>query len=318
MKTKELVSEIDVACPSPCGMGKRRRPDSELTPEELERRNYQRTLQKQALDARARGETFEPTRRLTFPKRKPLEARKEQARIEKRKAENAARRRAVQKSVKKQRADAPDVVVVPIFWKGEAKQMARVLSACKDIEAVLESTKWQVLLDAGHKYTPGQKFAHWEHKGVKLRVEVGPREAEKGCCTLARTFKPGEPAKRITRVQVNANLPQELEKIEALVDTEDDAQQASADAEGDDSELEDAAVALPQRSAGGGKRLGGDDLDDDYAPLMQANSAASGDDEADEGGFQRKGDAKRAKPAKSKEAGAARPSSEKRAKVVNF
>ena len=26
-----------------------------------------------------------------------------------------------------------------------------------------------VELDAGHKYTPGQKFAHWEHKGVALR-----------------------------------------------------------------------------------------------------------------------------------------------------
>lgn len=57
-------------------------------------------------------------------------------------------------------------------------------------------------LDGGHKFTPGQKFAHWEHRGVKLRVEVGPREAEKGCCTLARTFEPGSVARRETGVEV--------------------------------------------------------------------------------------------------------------------
>ena len=44
------------------------------------------------------------------------------------------------------------------------------------------------------RYTPGQKFAHWEHKGVKLRVEVGPREAARKRCTLAKTFQAGVPA----------------------------------------------------------------------------------------------------------------------------
>ena len=72
----------------------------------------------------------------------------------------------------------------------------RVLSACSDVEAALSGSARRVLLDAGHKYTPGQKFAHWEHKGVRLRVEVGPREAERGCCTVARTFNPGSPAHR--------------------------------------------------------------------------------------------------------------------------
>ena len=66
-------------------------------------------------------------------------------------------------------------------------------------EALLISrrVRWQALeeggvrceLDAGNKYTPGQKFAHWEHKGVKLRVEVGPREAARKRCTLAKTFQ---------------------------------------------------------------------------------------------------------------------------------
>ena len=106
-------------------MPKRKRPDAELSPEELARRERQRETQRAAIEARTRGDTFTSTRRVTFPKRKPIEARKEAERIAKRKSDNAARRREVQKAVKKQRAAAPNVVVVPIFWKGEAKQMAR-------------------------------------------------------------------------------------------------------------------------------------------------------------------------------------------------
>lgn len=208
-------------------MPKRKRDDSELTDEERARRERQREMQQQALAARASGGSFESTRRTTFPKRKPLEARKEEERKLRRKAENASKRRASQKALKQQRANAPDVVVVPIFWKGEAKQMARVLSACADIEAALKETEWShVELDTGHKYTPGQKFAHWEHKGVRLRIEVGPREAEKGTCTLARTFTPGEPAHRVPRVPVGARtLSEELSRLHALAApaAEDDA-----------------------------------------------------------------------------------------------
>ena len=101
----------------------------------------QRVQQQAAVAARERGEVFESTRRTTFPKRKPLEARKEAERIVIRKSENAARRRTVQKAIKADRAKAPDVVVVPIYWKGEAKQMARVLLACADAEKALEASK---------------------------------------------------------------------------------------------------------------------------------------------------------------------------------
>ena len=36
--------------------------------------------------------------------------------------------------VKQQKLLAPEVVIVPIFWKGEAGQRARVLSACADAD----------------------------------------------------------------------------------------------------------------------------------------------------------------------------------------
>ena len=50
----------------------------------------------------------------------------------------------------------------------------------------------RVELDAGHKYTPGQKFAYWEHLGIQMRIEVGPKEAENRTCIMAWTKTPGE------------------------------------------------------------------------------------------------------------------------------
>uniref|UniRef100_A0A7S3TH00 Uncharacterized protein n=1 Tax=Emiliania huxleyi TaxID=2903 RepID=A0A7S3TH00_EMIHU len=54
--------------------------------------------------------------------------------------------------------------------------------------------------------------------------QVGPRESERGCCTVARTFTPGEPAHRVEQVQVEAEgLVAELERLAALKEEERDA-----------------------------------------------------------------------------------------------
>jgi hypothetical protein len=248
--------------------GKRKKVLVEALPEEERtRRERQKELQRQAVELRSRGEEFVSTKK----KRKPLEARKLEKRLAKRKAESAATRRAIQKEAKKQKAAAPDIVVVPIFWKGEAKQMGRVLSACADVESALGKTGKRVLLDAGHKYTPGQKFAHWEYKGVQLRVEVGPREAERGCCTIARTFKPGRPAHRVQRITIDADtLPAELEKLEQLQAPADESDEEAEGRGGADEDAEPAPEqefeinAAAARATPVSARRGGDDLDDDF------------------------------------------------------
>jgi len=288
------------------------RPDAKLSEEEAERRRRQREMREQALAARANGEAFESTRRVTFPKRKPLEARKEEKRIARRKVENAARRRAVQTAVKKERAAAPEVVVVPIFWKGEANQMARVLSACTDAQAALAAAGRRVLLDAGHKYTPGQKFAHWEHKGVLLRVEIGPREADKGWCTVARTFVAGESAHRVPRVPISSkSLPEEVAKLAALDAPAGDTEVAA----GDNKDAEPAMEQPQPAQRGGGGDVGGgrrgDDLDDDFV-----EAAAPAADEADEEEAARPSPA--GKKRKATEKGLTKASAQSRKKVVQF
>lgn len=258
--------------------------DSTLPPEERARRERQRQQLKVALELRANGEEYI---NVTKKKRKPLEARRLEKRVERRKKENAAQRREVQKAVKRERNNAPDIVIVPIFWKGEAKQMAKVLSACADVQAALSGMGKKVELDGGHKYTPGQKFAYWEHKGVQLRVEVGPREAERGCCTVARTWVAGEQAHRVQKVAITAEaLPAALEGVMALKapareegDTSAAAQYAAAEAR--EAAEEAAALAASQGAVAGGRR-GGDDLDDGLdVTFGGVRSASAQDDEAD-------------------------------------
>lgn len=260
--------------------------ESALSEEETQRREWQRQQREKALELRADGQEYV---NLTKKKRKPLEARKLEKRLMKRKQESAASRRAVQKEVKKQKRMAPDIVIVPIFWKGEAKQMATVLSACTDAQAALKDFPQRIELDAGHKYTPGQKFAHWEHKGVKLRVEIGPREAERGCCTVARTFTPGFPAHRTQRVKIQTealtNALAAAGALEAAADDDD------ADADGPRSDTADAAeatVKVPARATGtntGG--VGGDDLEDDFA-VANGNGDENSDSDEEELASQKK------------------------------
>jgi prolyl-tRNA synthetase len=74
-------------------------------------------------------------------------------------------------------------VIVPIPYKVDKKDVQR-----KAIEVlhILKERLISVVLDDRPEYTPGWKFNEWELKGVPLRVEIGPRDLERGEVTLAR------------------------------------------------------------------------------------------------------------------------------------
>jgi prolyl-tRNA synthetase len=86
-------------------------------------------------------------------------------------------------------------VIVPI-WRNE-QEKETVLAALGPIEAELRP-QVRLEVDAREEYTPGWKFNEWEMKGVPLRIEIGPRDVEKGQVVLARrdtgqkTFVPQE------------------------------------------------------------------------------------------------------------------------------
>ena len=72
------------------------------------------------------------------------------------------------------------VVIIPI-----AQNKPGVIPAAREVAKRIESLGLRVKLDDSDK-TPGWKFSEWEMKGVPLRVELGPRDIEKGQVVLAK------------------------------------------------------------------------------------------------------------------------------------
>lgn len=73
------------------------------------------------------------------------------------------------------------VAIVPILL-GDKE---RVLAVCRDLQEKLGAARMRVKLDTSDE-RPGAKFYKWEMKGVPIRLEVGPRDIEKGVVTLVR------------------------------------------------------------------------------------------------------------------------------------
>ncbi|KAJ8908103.1 hypothetical protein NDN08_008198 [Rhodosorus marinus] len=76
-------------------------------------------------------------------------------------------------------------IAIVCIWK-KADQKQTVLSAAKDAAARLRSRGYRVELDDREGMRPGAKYYEWERKGVPLRMEMGPRDVEKGSVFCAR------------------------------------------------------------------------------------------------------------------------------------
>jgi prolyl-tRNA synthetase len=75
------------------------------------------------------------------------------------------------------------VVIVPIprsTWK------ETVLPKAEAIAAELSARGVRVKLDATEENSPGWKFSEWELRGVPLRLEIGPKDIDKGQVFSAR------------------------------------------------------------------------------------------------------------------------------------
>ena len=75
-------------------------------------------------------------------------------------------------------------VLVPIFYKEVERE--KILGKAREIHEKLCKNGILTVLDDRTEYTPGWKFHDWELKGVPLRVEIGPKDIEKGQVTFAR------------------------------------------------------------------------------------------------------------------------------------
>lgn len=88
------------------------------------------------------------------------------------------------------------------------------MNECKRLEKELAvGDLVRVEGDYRDNYSPGWKFNHWELKGVPVRVELGPKDLEKGQVTFVRR----DTAQRITakRSEANSFLSKLLDQIQA-------------------------------------------------------------------------------------------------------
>lgn len=74
------------------------------------------------------------------------------------------------------------VVIIPIYKADDDKQalLAMVQQAAQRLKAIARIT-----IDENEHMRPGEKFYHWELKGIPLRVEIGSRDLKNGTVVLA-------------------------------------------------------------------------------------------------------------------------------------
>jgi prolyl-tRNA synthetase len=84
-------------------------------------------------------------------------------------------------------------VLIPIYKTDIEK--TKVMEAADRVFKLLKASGLRIKFDDREEVTPGFKFNDWEMRGVPLRIEVGPRDVEKGSVALARRDKPGKEGK---------------------------------------------------------------------------------------------------------------------------
>jgi prolyl-tRNA synthetase len=101
-------------------------------------------------------------------------------------------------------------VIVPIYRNDEEKSL--VMPAVEVVQKELSA--FRVKVDAREEVTPGFKFNDWEMRGVPLRIEIGPKDVEKGSVAFARRDIPGKAGKSFTP---NTRLAQQVEEMLATI-----------------------------------------------------------------------------------------------------
>ena len=104
------------------------------------------------------------------------------------------------------------IVIVPIYKNDDEK--AKVMPVLAQVESELQGFRLKV--DRREEVTPGFKYNDWEMRGVPLRIEIGPRDVEKGTLAFARRDLPGKAGKSfVQRSQLEAQVAEALQSIQA-------------------------------------------------------------------------------------------------------
>jgi len=105
-------------------------------------------------------------------------------------------------------------VIVPIF-KNDAEK-GKVMEVADRVFKELKDHGIRVKMDDRDNVSSGFKFNDWEMRGVPVRVEIGPKDVEKGSVALARRDKPGREGKSfVQQAGLTATVSGLLDDIQA-------------------------------------------------------------------------------------------------------
>jgi len=104
------------------------------------------------------------------------------------------------------------IVIIPIY-KNDVERSA-VMPVVERIKT--ELAEFRLKVDDRTEVTPGFKFNDWEMRGVPLRIEIGPKDVEKGTVAMARRDKPGREGKSfVPQARLSRTVGMLLDEIQA-------------------------------------------------------------------------------------------------------
>ncbi|KAF8317195.1 prolyl-tRNA synthetase [Clavulina sp. PMI_390] len=113
------------------------------------------------------------------------------------------------------RVASVQVVVIPVGLtiKLDAAAKEKVYETCREVVKDLKKAGVRARVDDRDLYTPGWKFAHWEQKGVPLRLEIGPQDIAKNQVLGVRRDNAAKAPLAMT--DLTTTVPKLLETIQA-------------------------------------------------------------------------------------------------------
>jgi prolyl-tRNA synthetase len=108
-------------------------------------------------------------------------------------------------------AIAPEQIVVVPIWQADTKE--DVLEYAEGITEDLEDAGIRVELDDRDERNPGFKFNEWELKGVPVRMEIGPNEADDGTVTLVH--RPDGESTEVDREDIAETVESHFDEVYA-------------------------------------------------------------------------------------------------------
>jgi prolyl-tRNA synthetase len=117
------------------------------------------------------------------------------------------------------RIASSQAVILPVIHKEEARK--EVLDYCYDLANEMKSIRYHghlldVVIDE-REMRGGEKTWSWIKKGVPLRIEIGPRDIEKGQVCLSRRDQPHKEKKFIARGELLENVKGILDEMQETI-----------------------------------------------------------------------------------------------------